>query len=60
MYFNDGDLSLRSRKAGLYLNVIALDDVVHFGRISSAQLNINKLYNEGRQVFLKDWKRIKI
>jgi GT2 family glycosyltransferase len=57
MYFNDTDIGFRSKKIGLKLNTISLNDVVHFGKISSAQLNINKLYNEGRAVFLKDWKK---
>lgn len=57
MYFNDTDLSFRARKLGIPLLVIPLPDVVHFGKVSAAQLNINKLYNEGRKVFLQDWKK---
>jgi GT2 family glycosyltransferase len=55
MYFNDADLSFRARRGGLTLKVISLPDVVHFGKVSAIQLNINKLYNEGRKVFLQDW-----
>jgi len=55
MYFNDTDLSFRARKLGISLNVVSLPDVVHFGKISAAQINIAKLYKEGRQVFLKKW-----
>lgn len=57
MYFNDTDLSFRARRSGLKLQVISLPDVVHFGKVSATQLNINKLYNEGRKVFLQDWKK---
>jgi GT2 family glycosyltransferase len=57
MYFNDADLSFRARKLGIKLEVIQLPDVVHFGKISSKQLDVNKLYNEGRKVFLKDWQK---
>ena len=57
MYFNDTDLSFRAKKLGIKLNVISLPDVVHFGKISATQLNINKLYNEGRAVFLQKWKK---
>lgn len=55
MYFNDTDLSFRARKLGIPLYVVPLPDVVHFGKVSASQLNINKLYNEGRKVFLQDW-----
>jgi O-antigen biosynthesis protein len=54
-YFNDTDLSFRARRLGVKLSVIDLPDVVHFGKISAAQINIPKLYNEGRSVFLKKW-----
>ena len=57
MYFNDTDLSFRARKLGIKLEVIQLPDVIHFGKISSKQLDVNKLYNEGRKVFLKDWQK---
>ncbi len=54
-YFNDTDMSFRARKNNIPLTVISLPDIVHFGKISAAQINITKLYNEGRQVFLKHW-----
>lgn len=56
-YFNDTDLSFRARKKSVPLTVITLPDVVHFGKISAAQINIPKLYNEGRKVFLKKWSK---
>lgn len=57
MYFNDTDLSFRARKKSIPLNIISLPDVFHFGKISASQLNINKLYTEGRKVFLQDWSK---
>lgn len=56
-YFNDTDLSFRARKHQVPLTVIPLLEVTHFGKISAAQVNIHKLYNEGRQVFLKNWSK---
>lgn len=56
-YFNDTDLSFRARKAKVPLTVISLPDIVHFGKISAAQINIPQLYKEGRQVFLSKWGR---
>lgn len=57
MYFNDTDLSFRAVKLGIDLKTISLTDVVHFGKVSSSQVNVSKLYHEGRAVFLKDWSR---
>jgi|SRR5271166_4665693 len=53
-YFNDTDLSFRARELGVPLKVIGLP-VVHFGKVSARQLNVNKLYNEGRTKFIKHW-----
>lgn len=57
MYFNDTDLSFRARKLGIKFDVVPLPDVVHFGKISSSQLNVHQLYIEGRNVFLRDWQK---
>jgi GT2 family glycosyltransferase len=54
-YFNDTDLSFRARLDNIPLTCIKMSDVVHFGKVSAAQINIPKLYNEGRTVFLKKW-----
>jgi len=56
-YFNDTDLSFRARKKQVPLTVIPLPDVTHFGKVSAAQINIPKLYQEGRKVFLKNWSK---
>lgn len=56
-YFNDTDLSFRARILGIPLICETMSDVVHFGKISAQQINIPKLYKEGRAVFLKQWGR---
>jgi len=56
-YFNDTDLSFRARQKKVALTVIAVPEVAHFGKVSAAQINIPKLYQEGRNVFLKKWAR---
>jgi GT2 family glycosyltransferase len=57
MYFNDTDLSFRARKQKIPMTVVPLPDAVHFGKVSAAQINIRKLYLEGRAVFLKHWSK---
>jgi O-antigen biosynthesis protein len=54
-YFNDTDLSFRARQKKIPITFVSSTDIVHFGKVSAAQINIPKLYNEGRQVFLKKW-----
>lgn len=54
-YYNDGDLSLRAKEKDIKQKVISVPDVIHFGRVSAAQINVQKLYNEGRKVFLEKW-----
>ena len=56
-YFNDTDLSFRARQKQVPLTVIAVPEVAHFGKVSAAQINIPKLYQEGRKVFLKKWSK---
>lgn len=56
-YFNDTDLSFRTRQAKIPLTVIAVTEITHFGKVSAAQINIPKLYQEGRNVFLKKWSK---
>jgi GT2 family glycosyltransferase len=55
-YFNDGDLSWRAKVANIQLKIIDLP-IIHFGKISSSQLNIQKLYLEGKKVFTKKWSK---
>lgn len=56
-YFNDTDLSFRARQKNIPLTVVGLTGVTHFGKVSAAQINIQKLYTEGRTVFLKNWSK---
>lgn len=56
-YFNDTDLSFRARKKQIPLTVIPIPEIAHFGKVSAAQINIPKLYAEGRKVFLKHWSK---
>lgn len=56
-YFNDTDLSFRARKKKIPLTVIAIPEITHFGKVSAQQINIPKLYTEGRKVFLKHWSK---
>lgn len=56
-YFNDTDMSFRARKLGVPLTVVSMPEVAHFGKISAAQINIHKLYSEGRQIFLSKWSK---
>jgi len=56
LYFNDSDLSMRARKLGIPLKTVSIP-VVHFGKISTSQLNISKLYTDGKKVFTDKWKK---
>ncbi len=53
-YFEDTDLSFRAAKLGINREVVNIP-VVHFGRVSSKQLNTHQLYNQARQIFIKKW-----
>ena len=54
MYFNDGDVSFRATKLGIGMKLIELP-LEHFGKISSSQLNIPKLYSDARKVFISTY-----
>ena len=54
-YFEDTDLSFRAKKLGIKMEVISVP-VVHFGKQTSKQFNIHKLYSEAREIFIKKWK----
>ena len=53
-YFEDTDLSFRARKIGIPF-VVQEVPVVHFGKISSKQLNTAILYQNARKIFIKKW-----
>lgn len=56
-YFNDTDLSFRARKMKMPITWIDVPEITHFGKISASQINVRKLYTEGRAVFLKHWSK---
>jgi O-antigen biosynthesis protein len=57
-YFEDTDVGLRSIRLGIKFKLVDIP-VVHFGKITSSQLNTNKLYSEARKIFIKKWGNIK-
>jgi GT2 family glycosyltransferase len=58
LFYEDSDLGLRATKQGIKFKIISDFPVVHFGHISSAQLNTAKWYNISRQIFLNKWKTV--
>jgi O-antigen biosynthesis protein len=55
-YFEDTHLGFMAKKLGIDLKLVDIP-VVHFGKISSNQLNTHKLYSEARQIFIKKWSK---
>lgn len=53
-YFEDTDLSFRARELQIPFKVIQIP-VVHFGRVSSNQLNTQQLYTSAKQIFFNKW-----
>lgn len=53
-YYEDVDLSFRAKKIGIQFELINIP-VIHFGKISSKQLNTAKLYQEAKKIFTKKW-----
>lgn len=56
VYHEDTDLSLRARKSNIEMKVVEIP-VVHFGKQSSQQLNVHKLYTESKKIFINKWKK---
>lgn len=56
-YFEDTDLSFRAREIDIPFKVVDIP-VVHFGKQTSSQLNVYKLYTQSRQTFLQRWKKL--
>lgn len=54
-YFEDTDLSFRARQLKILFKLVDVP-VIHFGRVSSKQLNTNKLYSDARRIFINKWK----
>ncbi len=55
-YFEDTDLSFRARQLGIPFKIIDVP-VIHFGKQTSKQLNIAKLYQEAKSIFVKKWSK---
>lgn len=55
-YFEDTDLSFRARKLKMDFTVVRVP-VVHFGKQTSKQLNVHKLYSEAKLIFTKKWSK---
>ena len=55
-YFEDTDIGFRSKDLNIKFKLIQIP-VIHFGKISSSQLNTNKLYTEARKIFINKWKK---
>lgn len=55
-YFEDTDLSMRAKKLKIPFEVINIP-VVHFGKITSQQINTFQLYKQAREIFIKKWKK---
>ena len=55
-YFEDTDLSFRSRTLGIATILVDVP-VVHFGKISSRQINTRDLYLKAKDIFTKKWKK---
>ena len=53
-YFEDVDLSFRAARKNIKFNLVNIP-VIHFGKISSSQINTYALYNNARKIFLNKW-----
>jgi O-antigen biosynthesis protein len=53
-YFEDVDLSFRAKKLEIPFHIANIP-VVHFGKTTSKTLNVAKLYNGARNIFVKKW-----
>lgn len=53
-YFEDTDMGFRAKKLGIAFKLIQIP-VIHFGKVSSGQLNTNALYSNARSIFIKKW-----
>lgn len=53
-YFEDTDLGFRASRLGIEFKLVDIP-VVHFGKISSSQINTYKLYSDARKIFISKW-----
>lgn len=56
-YFEDTSLSFLAKQKNIKLEYLNLNnDIVHFGKVSTKQLNTHQLYKTSREIFIKKWK----
>lgn len=55
-YFEDTHMSFLANKLGIRIKLVSVP-IVHFGKVSSKQLNTAKLYQNSKKVFNKYWKK---
>jgi GT2 family glycosyltransferase len=55
-YFEDTDLSFRAAQQNIIFKLVDIP-VVHFGKITSSQLNTHTLYNNARKIFIDKWSK---
>ena len=55
-FFEDTDISFRARELKIPFKVVSIP-VVHFGKVSGKQLNIPKLYQTSKGLFIEKWKK---
>jgi GT2 family glycosyltransferase/SAM-dependent methyltransferase len=55
-YFEDTHLSFMAQKLNINFKLVEIP-VIHFGKVSSKQLNTFSLYKESRAIFNKNWKK---
>lgn len=53
-YFEDTDLGFRAKRKKMDFEMVEIP-VVHFGKISSGQINTSALYSKARQIFINKW-----
>lgn len=55
-YFEDTDVGFRAKRLGIGFKIIPIP-VIHFGKVSSGQINTYELYNKARKIFIQKWKK---
>lgn len=53
-YFEDTDLGFRAKRKKMNFEMVEIP-VVHFGKVSSGQINTSALYSKARQIFINKW-----
>lgn len=53
-YFEDTDLGFRAKRKKMDFEMVEIP-VVHFGKVSSGQINTSALYSKARQIFINKW-----